>query len=275
MKIKLLYILLIYCNFLFAQKNNDSGIGDNEVKTPLFFGGINIGGLFPNNKTALIYTGANSITPYGIDYILNTPQYKTTFDTYFKFPYSVAELPQDPSYKAALNIGIHAGINVGKMAAIFVDVNTSQLKYEQVFSMEINDPNNQSPGGIFEQLPIIGEEKRFNLNLGTQLSLYNDSESNLYWSVFGNFNAVKLQKNYILINNIQYNILHTSNLQTNSQPGGIGYGVGSGIGFKYQIVQNIFIDFTYNLYYSKINMNENLQSFGIQNELIFRLLWSK
>jgi len=148
---------------LSAQEHEDWSLDDNETSTPLFFGGINVGAFFTNNNTAVIYTGANNITPYGIDYILGFPQYKTTFDAYFKYPYSVAELPQNPAYKTALNIGLHAGINVGKMVAIFIDINSAQLKYEQVFTMEINDPNNTSPGGVFEQIPIIGEEKKIQL----------------------------------------------------------------------------------------------------------------
>jgi len=107
------------------------------------------------------------------------------------------------------------------------------------------------------------------------LSLFKNEKLNFYWSAFGNFNAAKMEKNYIVINNVQYNIIHSSNINSNSKPGGTGYGVGSGLGFKYNLTNNILVDLTYNLYYNKIKMTDDINAFGIQNELLFRLLWTK
>jgi len=51
-------------------------------------------------------------------------------------------------------------------------------------------------------------------------------------------------------------------------------GGGTGLGFKYQLTEKITTDFTYNLFYTKVNMNENIQSFGLQHGLVLRIIWS-
>ncbi|MDT8412712.1 MAG: hypothetical protein RQ875_09640 [Vicingaceae bacterium] len=274
MKYTITFFLLLYnlsASTLFAQENEWA---EEENNTSKFFIGVNVGAIFPNSNTATIYTGTNDITPFGIDYIMNIPENKTTFDAYFKNPYYVAEYPQKPVYKPALNIGLHAGINLGKGNTLFTDLNFSTVKYEQTFTMAIDDPNNQSVDPTYEQFPIIGEEKRFNLNIGTQLSLFNEESINIYWSFFGNFNSIKLEQNYIVIDNKQYNIIHSSMLTNNQQPGGIGYGGGTGLGLKYKLTDNISTDLTYNFYYTKTKMNDFVQSFGMQHGIMFRVIWN-
>lgn len=268
-----IFLILAICNSsLFAQDWADEE--EEESSSGTFFVGVNVGAFFPDNNTAIIYTGSTSVTPYSINYILSNPYNKTTFDTYFKYPYEISELPQNPSYKTALDIGLHAGINIGGGNTIYIDLNSSTLNYEQSFTIEINDPNNQSVDPTYEQFPIIGKEKRFNLNLGTQLSLLNVDKTTIYWAFFGNFNSIKLEKNYIIINGREYPITHSSPQQPSVQPGGVGYGGGTGTGLKYRLTEKVLVDFTYNLYYIKTTMNDNIQGFGINHGLTFRLIWN-
>ena len=278
---KLLQLLSIFVAFhlsSFAQENSDwadekKDWTNEENTSSKFFVGINAGALFANSNTASIYTGASNITPYGIDYILNVPNYKMVFDTYFQYPYAVSELPQNPAYKTAFDIGLHAGMNLGGGNTIFMDLNTSKVKFEQSFTMEIKDPNNQLVEPNYEQFPIIGEEERFNFNLGTQLSLLNKEKTNIYWSIFGNFNSIKFKRNYIVIDGKEYEIIHSNAQLTTPEPGGIGFGAGSGLGFKYKLTDRITLDLTYNLYYIKTKMNDNIQDFGINNGVLLRLIW--
>ena len=283
---KALYILLVITIFnssMIAQDwtdgNNSNDEKDwanepNENAPPLFFVGINFGMLFANNNTAAIYTGSSNVTPYGIDYILSIPSYKTTFDTYFQYPYYVSELPQNPSYKSTLDIGLHAGINIGKGSTIYLDVNSSNLNFEQFFTIAIDDPTNKSPEPTYEQFPIIGKEKRINFNLGTQLALLNKNKTTIYWSAFGNFNSIKLDRNYIIINNQEYEIIHSNPQLPDVPPGRIGFGGGSGPGIKYRLTDRILADLTYSLYYIKTRMNDNVQGFGINHGIALRLIWN-
>ena len=170
MKYKIIYVLfLTTIQFnLFAQdwtyrdstsNEQTKDWADKEERTnSLFFIGLNVGGYFPNRNTTIIYTGTNDVTDYGINYILNVPQYKTLFDTYFQYPYSVEELPLNPSYKNSFNVGLHTGLNLGNGHAIFLDINTTNLSYEQSFTIAIDDPTNKSVDPTYEQIPIIGKE---------------------------------------------------------------------------------------------------------------------
>lgn len=272
MRISFLYFLffLVGINFSLIAQEEDN----NDEKTPTFFGGINVGSYFANSNTAIIYTGGTDITPYGINYILTQPYNKITFDDYFKHPYYLSELPQGPTYKAALDVGFHAGVNVNKLTAIYLDINMSQLKYEQTFTIAIDDPNNQSPEPTYQQIPILGNEKRFNLNLGTQLSFYKQGKTSMYWAIFGNLNGVQVVRNYFVINSREYDIIYNNLQDPSIKPGGIGFGGGTGAGLKYQITSSIQVDFTYNLYFSKTNMTENIQPFGIHHGLMMRILWN-
>lgn len=264
----LLFGLTMFPPSLFAQEEEE------EEKPKTFFGGINVGSFFANSNTTAIYSGGSDITPYGINYILALPQNKIIFNDYFKHPYYVASLPQNTKYKAAFDIGFHGGANLNKMVAIYLDVNIAKIKYEQTFTMAINNPSNQSPEPTYEQIPIFGQEKRFNLNLGTQLSYYTTEKISMYWAVFGNINVVKLERNYFVINNQNYEIIHNTPQDPTIKPGGVAFGGGSGVGIKYQITTNIMLDLTYNLYYTKVKMTDIIQPFGIQHGLLIRILWN-
>ena len=193
---------------------------------------------------------------------------------YFKYNYAVEEIPQNPTYKTAFNIGLHAGVYVSKINTIYIDINYASLKFEQNFTIAIDDPVNQSIQPTYEQFPIFGKEKRININLGTQLSLYNESKTNLYWSIFGNFNSIELERNYIIINGREYEIIHSNPQLPYVAPGGVGYGLGSGLGIKNKLTDNIKADLTYNLYYIKTKMNQNIQGFGMSHGIMVRLIWN-
>ena len=286
MKIKTIYTLLLFFIFsssLFAQDWTDANnsveekdwANDPEEKEPaLFFVGINFGMIFPNSNTAAIYTGSSNVTQYGIDYLFSVPSYKLTFDTYFQYPYFVSEYPQSPSYRSSLDVGLHAGVNIGKGSAAYLEVNSSNINFEQVFTIAIDDPNNKSPEPTYEQFPIIGKERRINFNLGAQLALLHKNKTTIYWSAFGNFNSIKMERNYIIINDAEYEIIHSNPQLPYVEPGGIGYGGGSGAGIKYRLTDRIIADLTYNLYYIKTKMNDNIQGFGLNHGVTLRLLWN-
>ncbi len=78
----------------------------------------------------------------------------------------------------------------------------------------------------------------------------------------------------MVIDNKEYEIIHSNAQLTTPEPGGIGYGGGSGLGFKYRLTNKITADLTYNLYYIKSKMNETIQGFGMNHGIMFRLIWN-
>lgn len=272
MKRKFLFALIAilpFCNNTWAQDD----FLEEENDSSAFFFGINFGAHFANNKTAVIHTGAPNITAYGYDYIFSRPQLQPIFQNYFVYDYYIAEDPVDPVYKTTAEIGLHVGYKINSEISIYADLNSVQLDYEQFFTVGIRNPTNQSPNDDLERIPVIGKETRFNLNLGTQFSIYNNENNTAYFAVFANANDVEMGRNYIVVNTIQYEILHPVDGNFNRKPQGVGYGGGFGLGVKFNLSERILSDFNYNLYYTKTNLTENLNPFGIHHSIGLRVIW--
>ena len=237
------------------------------------FVGINVGGFFANKNTAVLYTGADAFSNYGVEDLFSNTINKPIFDNYFQYPYAIVELPQTWKYRPALDIGGHFGIHLDGDNALYVDVNFSSLDFENFFTVAIEDPNNQSPDPTYEQIALFGEEKRMNINLGLQLSLYQENSINAYFTLFGNLNSTRLEKNYFVVNDRQYFINHIYPSQPRVNPGGIGIGIGTGLGIKYKFNDKFTFDLAYSLYYSKTKMKEAFAPWGIHNGITFRIIW--
>lgn len=272
----LCFAFLFFAINVSLSAQDDDYEDETEVDSSRFSFGINVGAHFSNNNTAEIYTGTPAVTQFGIPNIFSQPFNREALDRYFRYPYQIAEYPFDPVYRTASEIGVHFSYKFGTdlANAIFIDFNTVQLKFEQFFTVAIDDPNNQTTEPTFERIPIFGRENRFHLNLGTQLSLHNGEASNAYFSLFGNINNVQMRRNYIVIDNREYEIFHRNFNRPNQRLGGIGYGGGAGLGFKFRLTDKIWTDFYYNLYYTQINLKEELQPFGVHHGLGLRVIWN-
>ncbi len=256
--------------FALALSIGVKSIAQDEAGS-VYIGG-NFGAYFGNKNTAIMYTGGN-VTNYGVEYVFNNINFKPDIDLYFQYPYEIVELPINPAYRPAMDIGLHAGVHLGNGNSLYADFNSSRLNFEQFFTVAIEDPNNLSPDPTYEQIPLFGEERRFNINIGTQISLYNENSINWYMALFGNLNNTRLEKNYFVLNGRQYLIWHGQPGTPNVNPGGMGYGGGAGTGVKYYFNDTFTFDLTYNLYYNKIRMNEDFQPFGMHHGMMLRIIW--
>ncbi len=252
-----------------------SGYSQDEPqkKGSRFTAGIQMGAFFANDNTAHFYSGTPDITNYGINWTLGLQFYKQRFDNYFVHPYYIAEFPFEPVYEPAIEVGLHLGFEINDEISLFADLNSVRLNYKQFFTMAIDDPSNQSVEPNYERIPIVGKENRFYLNLGTQINCYEDGSSKLYWSLFGSLNDLEVKSNYFTINGIRYDILHPVNDDFNVKPGGIGYGGGTGLGYKFSVANQLNLDIYYNLHYSKTRLNDDLEKFGIAHSVGLRITW--
>lgn len=277
MKTKLfLFLLSFTCCTINVFAQDDYLYEDDEEleDTVKFSFGINFGAYFSNNKTAEIYSGRPDITPFSIPFILSQPFNQQAIRDYFRFDYYIAEYPIETRYRTASEIGGHIEYNLSEVINLYLDVNITQLKFEQFFTVGIIEPNNgRIDGDRLEQIPLFGEENRFHLNLGAQFSMYHDEYSNFYFSLFGSLNNTQMRRNYFVINNIEYEIFHVALDRPNQRLGGIGYGGGTGLGFKYKIMDHLTTDFYYNLSYAQTNLSEAFQPFGFNHGLGIRIIW--
>lgn len=255
--------------FSHAQEEEESG----------WFFGVNIGSHIANKKTAMMYSGGSNYSMYGIEWAFQNPYYKPKLDAYFQYPYSIVELPNGMTYRPSVEIGGIIGYQADESVAIYAEANVGMLKIQDVFVVEIRDPNTTSVEYPLEQFPVYGEEQRLNINAGARFTIFNKNGVMGYLPLFGNFNSVKLEKNYFIINNETYNIVHNIQGITNNRPGGVGYGLGSGIGFKYRLNDNFLIDASYNGIYSKITMiresstQPEFSAWGLNHSILLRILW--
>ena len=239
------------------------------------FIGVNGGAYFANKNTAMMYSGGNQFSVYGIEWAFQNQYYKPDLDNYFQYPYEIAELPEGMTYRPSLDIGLIMGYNMDNSAAVFLEANIAQLKIQDVFVVEINNPNNTSPSAQYEQIPIFGEEQRLNINAGFRFGVFEKNGLNGFVPIYGNINAVQLKRNYFVINNRQYPIVHNIQGYTNERPGGAGYGAGTGFGMRYGINDNIILEANYNIMYSKITMlkSAGFQEWGLQHGIGIRVIW--
>jgi len=244
-----------------------------EKDSTKFLVGANVNVYFPNHNTALLYSGQPGVTPFNIPYILNQPQNQVIFDNFFRGPYQVAEYPLESQYRTAVELGLHLLYKVDQDIGFFMDFNVVQLDYEQFFTIQVDDPNNNMPGPTLLRFPLIGEENRFTMNLGTQIFYYHGESSRAFFSIFGSFNNTRMQRNYIVIDNIQYDIFHLNNDSPDLQPGGNGIGGGLGLGFQFDVSEKMKADLHYQLILSQVNLNEQFDERGLQNALGIRVLW--
>lgn len=275
MKKSLLKILLIVAfvpTGLIAQDYTEAEL-EEAVDSNRFAVGFNLNAYFPNHESADLYTGRPDVSTFGIEHIFNQPQNRQDFDDYFRAPYQIAEYPFEPQYRTGAELGLHLSYRLDSSFYLFFDANIIQLSFEQFFTVQVDDPTNQSVEPNLERFAIFGEENRINLNLGFQYNFYRGETSLAYISAFGNVNDVEMQRNYFVINERRYNIFHLNNDSPDLTPGGIGTGGGGGLGFKFKFNESIWVDLNYHLCYTMINLTERFQDRALQNSLGIRVLW--
>ncbi len=271
-KLKLILSFIVFLpSLLWSQNTYDDWEVDPD--TSRFFIGMNLGAYFPNHNTAILYTGRPDVTSYGIEHIFEQPFNQQEFNNYFQAPYKIAEYTFEPRYQTATLLGMHFQYQLNQLFGFFLDFNTAQIDFEQFFTVQIEDPTNQMPGPTLERFPVIGEENRFMLNLGTQIHYIQKSRYSAYFELYGHFNNIRVQTNYIVINEIQYNIFHNNNNNPNLQPGGNGYGGGVGTGFRFEVSPRIWGDVNYHITYAEVNLSEAVSEAGLQNSACVRALW--
>ena len=256
---KILLLLLLPIS-IFSQSDSELIIG------------INIGGYSANKNTAGLYKG--DVTTNNIYTIFNNPNYQTNFDNYFQYPYSVVETPLNSQYRIGLEVGAHIGKR-NNSGELFIEMNFMNLEVQEYFTVAIDNPNNFSPEPTYQPLPIFGEEKRSVVNLGYSVDLYNENDMIVGLPIFAQLTNARLQQNYIIVNGQRYNIYHGQIGQTNTNPGGMGAGIGAGLTGSIKFNKQFSFLAGYTAQYARINMNDNLKPYGIHHSIFARIIFGK
>lgn len=251
------------------ERDEDTFVADTNR---LSFG-VNLGAYFADPNTAVLYTGSPRVSQFGVEFVMQQQFNRQFFEDYFQHPYDVVEYPLEPRYQTAFELGGHLGFRFLPRFNLFADFNVVQLDFEQAFTVAIQDPFNGIPGPTFEQIPIIGEENRFFLNLGLQYDYYVGNFSEAYIAAFGHANNVQMQQNYFVVDGREFNIFHFNPNTSNQRPGGNGLGFGFGTGFKFQFYEHVWVDLMYQLVNSEVVLTETVTEHGLHHSLGIRIIW--
>ncbi len=265
-----------------SYAQDDSSYGMNP-----FFIGVKAGGYFANKKSAEVYNGFYS---GGMERVLSTQFYRDQIDQELQYSWGLSEFPENLRYTAALQLGATVGYNVAESFALYADVDIINLKVQDFITFAIDDPNNGSPEPTYEAMPILGEEKRLNINLGFQNYLGFENNTYPYWSMGVNVTSTRFENNTIKIRNLSPiyigDPLWIGTVNPNNgtvveqtgrtRPGGVGYGGFGGFGIKFKFNEEIIFDVGYNIIYTTIKLTDYQSQYvqrGLQHSLFARILW--
>ena len=135
--------------------------------------------------------------------------------------------------------------------------------------------------------------KRTNINFGYSYDLYNENGIIIGFPFFAQITNARLQRNYFVINNQQYNIYHGVAGQINTNPGGTAFGGGAGLTGSIKFNDQFSFLAGYYAQYSKINLIENneltaydensqqipgntvtIKPWGLHHSIFARIIWS-
>lgn len=262
-------ILFFFFPLILLSQNNNFVIG------------INGGVYLANRNTSIQYSGFYN--NYGINSIFNNSINKPYFDEYFQTQfnsqnYSIMSgekdrLENNIKYNPSPEIGFHLGW-VKRKSKFFVDVNFSNIKVQDFINIEVQNQNfTMSTEPQYVPISITGNEKRNMINFGLLKTFYEESNLSILFPFFIQLLEVKIDENFIIVNNQQYYISHNfSTMNFDQNQGRYGLGLGSGLVFNYFIDKDLSFDVGYQMQYSKTNFSEQLNPWGFQQSIFARVI---
>jgi hypothetical protein len=194
----------------------DEDLEEEDSIRGLFYG-LNIGAYFGNAETAGLYNGSGSFEGFvneaaeiqwfsveeriGINspFINDIRDIKTFYNAEgYIFPYD--SYPTNMRYNPAMYVGLQLKYNFNRYAALVFNLNALRLKAIGQFSMQfIGTPLLQNAQNDVRLFSIVGEEQRFNINLGYRQGWMMGDFSNFYIQLGGSMLGTKWTKNYVLV----------------------------------------------------------------------------
>lgn len=237
---------IILLDDLSKKKNSDNG----------FYFGANLGFYFANRHNAAYYSGAgvNSVdsTISLLKAPLNYYQIKQALNDY---DFWLAELPSKMNYNPAFLLGVYIKYTM-ENSGIIVQFNFSRLKASDVFTLEVDDPNNYSSDPVYKQESIWGTEQRAYIDLGYSYTFSPGSTYRPFIQLGANLTDTKYLDNRINIEGQEYSITNYYYAYHKIEQGGVGFGAFAGGGMNLIFSESISIMPTLNIYYTQAKMGE-------------------
>ncbi|MFN3342072.1 MAG: hypothetical protein ACK40M_05200 [Flavobacteriales bacterium] len=264
----LLIALSLILSVALAQEDEEQSSG--LLVAGKFYFGINAGGYLANKHTANYYAGYNDFT---IPELIAIPQIYSQIYTVLQSNFRMGEFPANPRYRTGINLGLNLGYYLDESMALYSNIDIVRLKFQEVFTLEADNPANPSGDPIVYPQSIIGEENRMIIDLGLHFDFGDPGKPGGYFEIFGSFNATRARKNEVIIeNNLRYSLLSQPNVYNRVNLGGVGYGLGIGTGVRVKFNRQYTFDLGATAAFHKIALWDDRRL--KLNPLIYvRLLW--
>lgn len=265
------YLLLLFFSYSFVVSAQDDNFSERR-----FFAGVNIGTKIANRNYAFRYAGwyqdelPNAI--YNNPIVYNDIRLSLgDLDWILPFDYA----PARPRYSPGLLTGILLGWKMTPELQVSVEGNFNRLKMQDVFSIEVLDPGNQTSQEIFRLGDIYAVESRFNGRFN--IDYINPGEkASLILGIHGIFGAWRIDEQVYQFNNILVPIFSVHN-PTNSiikKVTGIGWGAGINLGVEYRFNEQIVAQLMYQPHHAQYDFDYEIpQRIRLQHDIMVRILW--
>jgi|LauGreDrversion4_2_1035121.scaffolds.fasta_scaffold358534_2 hypothetical protein len=235
--------------------------------------GLNMGMYFPSKISANYYNGSaqysfsdpNEVRMYSIEERLRlTPQTIATITNAYNasgFHFNYDSYPAAMRYNGAFQMGVQLAFDVNNASCFFMNLNACKVKTVDRFTIVLEgttqQQNMQEDIRLFQ---IVGNEQRFNANLGYRTGWALEGNGLFFVQGGGSLLGTKVVSNQVFIANQTYDLIigaQNPNQIVNYIPRtGIGFGYFIGTGF-FLPLGNQFAELSFNLSKDKMILNNN------------------
>lgn len=235
--------------------------------------GLNMGMYFPSKISANYYNGSaqysfsdpNEVRMYSIEERLRlTPQTVATITNAYNasgFHFNYDSYPAAMRYNGAFQMGVQLAFDVNNASCFFMNLNACKVKTVDRFTIVLEgttqQQNMQEDIRLFQ---IVGNEQRFNANLGYRTGWALEGNGLFFVQGGGSLLGTKVVSNQVFIANQTYDLIigaQNPNQIVNYIPRtGIGFGYFIGTGF-FLPLGNQFAELSFNLSKDKMILNNN------------------
>jgi hypothetical protein len=256
-----------------------------------FFVGVNVGVKFANKNYATRYSGIYPVSGnqgYLETVINQTNNYQQIYtllgEKTFQVPFD--SYPTNIKYSPGLLTGVTLGYKLSPNLQIGIDADFSKLKIRDFFSLQVDDPSNQTSQAQYQLGNLYGEESRFNGRFNFDYIIEGETV-NFIVGASGLFSAWRIDEHFAVFNDYRMPLFskHNPNNNFSIRTGGSGWGGGLNVGVEYRIKDNLVGQLMYQPYVQRVdylNTKSQIAAFGssyipdrfrLEHDITLRILW--
>lgn len=261
----IIFYNLIFVGVIFSQDNEELEVSNNEKEFHSVYFSITGGGFHASKKTGVYYNGLgeNSITR-----VIGIQQIRDQIFNKLGYDFQMGEYPAEVRYKFGINLGIEAGFWVSEYTAVTLGADYVKLNISEAFTLEADNPANLNGDPLIYPQQILANEQRFQFNLGLHHDVGDNYKAMTFFEWGLNFNAMKVLKHEILIEeSLRYSLLYQFNQFEVRNRTGMGFGAFAAFGVRMGFENNMALDFGLKGYFQRVKFVDN--QYNMFSELLF------